>query len=65
MKTLTLIFILCFCAFVLAQGQAPKTLLDQEVVVVRSDFKDFHFRVPEDLQGEWMIRGMYQTQRRL
>lgn len=29
--------------------------------MVRSDFKDFHFRVPDGLDGEWLIRGMYQT----
>jgi hypothetical protein len=62
MKKAILILTLCFCACVWSQQeQAPKTLLDQEVVVVRSDFKDFHFRVPEGLVGEWVIRGMYQT----
>lgn len=68
MKNAILILLLSFCSCLWAQEaeekigpQLPRTLMDQEVVVVRSDFKDFHFRVPEEAGEGWVIRGMYQT----
>ena len=60
MKKAIFFLILCICPCVFAGPQA-RTLLDQSVVVVRSDSKDFHFRIPDELEGEWVIRGMYQT----
>ena len=54
------VLLVLVCSAVFAQP-AGKVLVDQEVTVVRSDFKDFHFRVPDDIEGTWEMRGSYQT----
>lgn len=53
------LIITAFCA---ADPPAEKTLLDQEVTVLRGDFKEFHFLVPDDgrtyaFEGEFRCNG--------
>lgn len=60
MKPLFVLFLILLCSVALAESQS-RILIDQEVLVVRSDFKEFHFRVPEDVEGSWQMTGSYET----
>lgn len=53
------LIITAFCA---ADSPGEKTLLDQEVTVLRGDFKEFHFLVPDDgraysFEGDFRCNG--------
>jgi len=49
-----------FSVFLLAEG-ANKVLVDQEVEVIRADFKEFHFLVPEDNGHSYRFSGNFRT----
>ena len=40
---------------------AEKILMDKEVEVARSDYKEFHFRVPENAAGSVEFEGRFNT----
>src|SRR5436853_5093631 len=51
-------------ALLLGAGDAQtqgSVLINQEVMVVRGDYKEMHFLMPDDLQGEWEIRGEFSS----
>jgi len=53
---------LIFAIALVVYAGEPRSLMDQMVVVDRGDFKDFHFRIPEDEGTEPLkIRGSFKT----
>ncbi|HEY7159828.1 MAG TPA: hypothetical protein VH815_01150, partial [Acidobacteriota bacterium] len=58
MKILVVLCML-FSSWLLAED-ATKVLLDQEVEVIRADFKEFHFLVPETA-GNYRFSGRFKT----
>ena len=53
-----LVPLMLFGIFVFA---GEKILLDSEVQVVRSDYKEVHFRVPEEATGKIEFQGSFST----
>ena len=58
MKFILVILSILVAPFVFA---GEKVLLDGEVVVVRSDYKEVHFRVPEEATGKIEFQGSFKT----
>ena len=58
MKSIVVILLILLAPFVFA---GEKILLDSEVQVVRSDFKEVHFRVPEEATGTIEFQGNFST----
>lgn len=54
--------LVCMLFFVLSYGaDAKKTLVDQEVEVLRADFKEFHFLVPDGPSGQYEFQVSFIT----
>ena len=58
MKSMLVILMITLAPFVFA---GEKVLLDNEVQVVRSDFKEVHFRIPEEATGKIEFEGNFST----
>jgi hypothetical protein len=58
MKSILVILLMLVASFVFA---AEKVLIDSEVQVVRSDFKEVHFRIPEEATGKIEFQGSFST----
>jgi hypothetical protein len=57
-----IIFVLClfFSVFAFAE-ETKKVLVDQEVEVIRADFKEFHFLVPETTGNDYRFLITFRT----
>src|SRR5262245_36420199 len=53
------LFLILFSALTLVALAEEKVLMDQEVMVLRGDFKELHFLVPE--AGESEFRGEFKS----